>query len=167
MKHIAGSLILGTGLLVLMSMAQADTPKSIEEAHLQRCAKPVFYAQTANHKKEVEICIITPSVSYSFGKVDSAHKEIDLIVPVQNTAYTYRNNQLISLQTFIVKNGKTHYEIFAGRNDEGKPIANLNVYQGTPESGKRLAEIKLDPNTMVNNISHALSEDSIADSESQ
>ncbi|VXC72773.1 conserved exported hypothetical protein [Enterobacterales bacterium 8AC] len=166
MKHIAGSLILGTGSLVLMPMAQADTPKSIADAHLQRCAKPVFYAQTANHKKEVEICVITPSVSYSFGKVGALHKEMDLIVPAENTTYAYQNNQVVSVQSFTVKNGNIRYEIFAGTNDDGGSFASLNVYQGTPEKGKRLAEIKLDPNTVVSNISQALWKEGIVESDS-
>lgn len=90
MKHITAMLLTGCGLtLALLPAAHADTPDALRDAHYQRCAKPVFYAQTLNHKKEVEICIITPSVSYSFGKTGAEHKEMNITVPAQTTGYAY------------------------------------------------------------------------------
>ncbi len=67
-RSIQLPLIVLTSLLVI-PLSYATPHKDLRQAHLSRCAKPVFYAQTANHKKEVEICIVSPSVSYSFGKV--------------------------------------------------------------------------------------------------
>jgi cellobiose-specific phosphotransferase system component IIB len=82
MKH-GTALLLSTGMmLATLSAAKAGTPDALIQAHHQRCGKPVF-AQTANHKKEVEICIITPSVSYSFGKTGAEHKEMDITVPTR------------------------------------------------------------------------------------
>lgn len=154
LKPITSVLLLSTGLLLsCMHAAQAEN---------QHCAKPVFYAQTANHKKEVEICIVTPSVLYSFGKTGATHKEMDITVPAFSTTYAYQSNQAISIQEFTVRNGGTSYQISAGTNDEGEPLASLYVYKGTPENGKLLAEIKLDPHTVVNNISHALADDGVA-----
>ena len=158
LKSIASVLLLSTGLLLsCMHAAQAEN---------QRCEKTVFYAQTANHKKEVEICIATPSVLYSFGKIGATHKEMVITVPVGNTSYAYQSNQVISLQEFTVRNGDTAYQISAGTNDEGEPVASLYVFKGAPDTGKLLAEIKLDPHTAVNNISHALADDGIAESDS-
>ncbi|MBI6179180.1 hypothetical protein JEQ07_02010 [Serratia proteamaculans] len=158
LKSVASVLLLSIGLLLsCMHAAQAEN---------QRCEKPVFYAQTANHKKEVEICIVTPSVLYSFGKTGATHKEMDITVPVGNTSYAYQSNQVISIQELTVRNGGTSYQISAGINDEGEPLASLYVYKGTPETGKLLAEIKLDPHTVVNNISHGLAEDGIPESDS-
>src|SRR5690606_5309575 len=131
------------------------------DAHYQRCAKPVFYAQTLNHKKEVEICIVTPSVSYSFGKTDAEHKEMDITVPPQATGYASQSNQVISLQEFSVRNGDTTYEVSAGSDDDGKPFAALDVYRGNPDTGKHLATISLDPDTVVNDISHGLQDEGI------
>ncbi|WP_262484689.1 hypothetical protein [Citrobacter braakii] len=147
--------------LCILSVAHADTPDALRDAHYQRCGKPVFYAQTMNHKKEVEICIVTPSVAYSFGKTGAEHKEMDITVPAQMTGYAYQSNQVISLQEFTVRNGDTTYLVSAGSSDEGKPFAALDVYQGNPDSGKHLATITLDPNTVVNDISHALQDEGI------
>ncbi|HEN4996627.1 TPA: hypothetical protein U6I48_002119 [Klebsiella aerogenes] len=84
MKHIVALLLTGCGLtLALLPVASANTPDALHNAHYQRCSKPVFYAQTMNHKKEVEICIITPSVSYLFGKIGAE----DIFVPAQRTSY--------------------------------------------------------------------------------
>ncbi|EPN2805209.1 hypothetical protein ACTWOG_002909 [Serratia marcescens] len=161
------ALLLSVGMMLAsLSPVNAGTPNALVQAHHQRCGKPVFYAQTVNHKKEVEICIITPSVSYSFGRTGAAHKEMDITVPAHTTTYAYQSNQVISLQEFTVRNGDVSYQISAGTNDEGKLFASLDVYQGTPETGKHLAEIRLDPNTVVNNISHALAQEGVAESDS-
>lgn len=162
MKHPTALLLLSVGLtLASLPNANAGTPDAFRDAHYQRCAKPVFYAQTLNHKKEVEICIVTPSVSYSFGKTGAEHKEMDITVPAQAAGYAYQNNQVISLQEFSVRNGNTTYEVSAGSDDDGKPFAALDVYRGNPDTGKHLATISLDPDTVVNNISHGLQDEGI------
>lgn len=167
MKHITGQFLLSCALaLSSLPVANASTPDALVQAHHQRCAKPVFYAQTANHKKEVEICIITPSVSYSFGKTGAEHKEMDITAPAHATTYAYQSNQVISLQEFTVRNGDISYQVSTGSNDEDIPFASLDVFQGSPKAGKRLAEIKLDPDTVVNNISHALAAEGIPESDS-
>lgn len=154
LKSIVSVLLLSTGLLLsCMNAVQAEGP---------RCAKPVFYAQTLNHNKEVEICIDTLHVSYSFGKTGATNKEMDITVPAASTTYAYQINQVISIQEFTVRNGETRYQVSAGTNDEGEPVASLYIFKGAPDTGKLLAEIKLDPHTAVNNISHALADDSIA-----
>lgn len=166
MKH-GTTLLLSAGMMLAsLSTVNAATPDTLIQAHHQRCGKPVFYAQTVNHKKEVEICIITPSVSYSFGRTGAEHKEMDITVPVHTTTYAYQSNQVISLQEFTVRNGDTSYQVSAGTNDEGRPFASLDVYKGTPEAGKHLAEIRLAPDTVVNNISHALEQEGVAQSDS-
>lgn len=166
MKHGKALLLSAGMMLASLSAVNAATPDALMQAHHQRCGKPVFYAQTANHKKEVEICIITPSVSYSFGKTGAEHKEMDITVPANSATYAYQSNQVISLQEFTVRNGDTSYQVSAGTNDEGKPFASLDVYQGTPGTGKHLVEIRLDPNTVVNNISHSLAQEDVAESDS-
>jgi hypothetical protein len=166
MKHITALLLSAGVIQASLSVANATTPDALIQAHHQRCGKPVFYAQTADHKKEVEICIITPSVSYSFDRAGAEHKEMDITVPPHATTYAYQSNQVISLQEFTVRNGDTSYQISAGTNDEGKPFASLDVYRGTPDTGKHLAEIRLDPDTVVNNISHALTQEGVAESDS-
>ncbi|MEW5560992.1 hypothetical protein AB1287_12200 [Enterobacter asburiae] len=166
MKHGTALLLSAGMMLASLSAVNAATPDTLIQTHHQRCGKPVFYAQTVNHKKEVEICIITPSVSYSFGRTGAEHKEMDISVPANTTTYAYQSNQVISLQKFTVRNGDTSYQVSAGTNDEGRPFASLDVYQGTPEAGKHLAEIRLDPNTVVNNINHALEQEGVAESDS-
>ncbi|MCC4570377.1 hypothetical protein [Enterobacter hormaechei] len=135
MKHITSLLLTGCGLtLALLPAAHADTPDALSDSHYRRSAKPVFYTQTMSHKKEVEICIVTPSVSYSFGQTGAEHKEMDITVPAHTTTYAYQSNQVISLQAFTVRNGDTSYLLSAGTNDEGRPFAPLDVYQGVPEA---------------------------------
>ncbi|WP_431296891.1 hypothetical protein [Rahnella sp. PAMC 25559] len=154
LKSIVSVLLLSTGLLLsCMNAVQAEGP---------HCAKPVFYAQTLNHNKEVEICIDTLHVSYSFGKTGATNKEMDITVPAASTTYAYQSNQVISIQEFTVRNGETRYQVSAGSNDEGEPVASLYVFKGAPDTGKLLAEVKLDPHTVVNNISHALADDGVA-----
>ncbi|WP_275257306.1 hypothetical protein [Citrobacter koseri] len=166
MKHGKALLLSAGMMLASLSAVNAATPDALMQAHHQRCGKPVFYAQTADHKKEVEICIITPSVSYSFGRTGAETKEMNITVPAHTTTYAYQSNQVISLQEFTVRNGDTSYQVSAGTNDEGRPFASLDVYQGTPEAGKHLAEIRLDPDTVVHNISHALEQEGVAESDS-
>lgn len=167
MKHPTTLLLLSAGLtLASLPNANAGTSDALRGAHYLRCAKPVFYAQTLNHKKEVEICIVTPSVSYSFGKTGAEHKEMNITVPAQMTRYAYQSNQVISLQEFSIRNGDTTYEVSAGSDDDGKPFAALDVYRGSPDTGKHLATIGLDPDTAVNNISHALQSEGIAEQDS-
>lgn len=166
MKH-GKALFLSAGMmLALLSAGNAATPDALIQAHHPRCGKPVFYAQTANHKKEVEICMITPLVSYSFGKTGAEHKEMNITVPAHTTTYAYQSNQVINLQEFTIRNGDTSYQISAGTNDEDRPFASLDVYRGTPEAGKHLTEIRLDPDTVVNNISHSLAQEGVAESDS-
>ncbi|EOW2738719.1 MULTISPECIES: hypothetical protein [Klebsiella] len=136
---------------------------ALHDAHYQHCGKPVFYAQTLNHTREVEICIVTPSVAYSFGKTGAEHKAMDITVPVQMTGYAYQSNQIISLQGFTVRNGDTTYLASAGSDDESKPFAALDVYRGTPDTGKHLATLTLDPNTVVNDISHGLQNEGLSE----
>lgn len=144
-----------------LSGVYAQTPDALRKKNELRCEKLVFYAQTVNHKKEVEICLVSPSVSYSFGKTGAPNKEMELIVPTDKTSYASQNNQVIRLQEFTIRNGNTTYQVSAGTNDEGHNFATLDVYQGTEQTGKHLAEIKLDPKTMVNNIDHSLANEGI------
>lgn len=114
-----------------LSGVYAQTPDALRKKNELRCEKLVFYAQTVNHKKEVEICLVSPSVSYSFGKTGAPNKEMELIVPTDKTSYASQNNQVIRLQEFTVRNGNTTYQVSAGTNDEGHNFATLDVYQGT------------------------------------
>ncbi len=69
--------------------------------------QPVFYAQTANYKKEVEICIVSPSVSYSFGKVGVEKKEMDIFVPANRTSFASQSHRFYSISVFTIRNGDT------------------------------------------------------------
>ncbi|EQB9245383.1 hypothetical protein ACYYIV_004975, partial [Escherichia coli] len=97
-----------------LSGVYAQTPDALRKKNELRCERLVFYAQTVNHKKEVEICLVSPSVSYSFGKTGAPNKEMELIVPTDKTSYASQNNQVIRLQEFTVKNGNTTYQVSAG-----------------------------------------------------
>lgn len=104
LKTITRHLLMSAAVLfTATSVLHAATTDALPQAPGPRCAKPVFYAQTVNHKKEVEICIVTPSVSYSFGKVGAKNKEMDITVPAGNTIYAYQSNQVISIQNFTVR----------------------------------------------------------------
>lgn len=46
------ALLLSAGIMpASLSPVNAGTPDALVQAHHQRCGKPVFYAQTVNHKK--------------------------------------------------------------------------------------------------------------------
>ena len=164
-RSIQLPLIVLTSLLVI-PLSYATPHKDLRQAHLSRCAKPVFYAQTANHKKEVEICIVSPSVSYSFGKVGVAKKEMDIFVPANRTSFASQSNRVYSISEFTIRNGDTTYLVSDGSNEEGQPFSTLDVYKGSVETGKHLVEIKLDPKTVVNNIGYQLADEGIPESDS-
>ncbi|EMZ7258525.1 hypothetical protein ABE341_005139 [Salmonella enterica] len=86
---------------------------------------------------------------------------MNITVPAQTAGYAYQSNQVISLQEFTVRNGDTTYQVSAGSDDDGKPFAAIDVYRGTPDTGKHLATITLDPDTVVNDISHGLQDEGI------
>ena len=88
---------------------------------------------------------------------------MDITVPAQATGYAYQSNQVISLQEFTVRNGDTTYQVSAGSDDDGNPFSALDVYRGSPDTGKHLATITLDPNTVVNDISHGLQNEGISE----
>ncbi|WP_447868308.1 hypothetical protein [Rahnella aceris] len=140
---------------------QNTTKDSLRQALYRRGGKPVFYAQTTDHKKEVQICIVTPSVSYSFGKIGDPNKEMDISIPAGNSTYAAQTMQSASIYEFAVRTGDTRYEVSSGTNDAGEPWASLDVYKGAPETGKHLATIKLAPETVVNNISDELQNEGI------
>ncbi|MGL5288368.1 MAG: hypothetical protein ACRC9N_02550 [Aeromonas sp.] len=152
-KRVIRMLLLSTGLL--LSSVQA----------VQACAVPIFYAKTLNHHKEVSICLNAPYVTYSFGKIGAKHKEMDINVPVANTSYAVSRSQVVSVNNFTVRNGNTYYQASAGRVDGGEPYGSLSVYKGAPGTGKLLVDIKLDTNTVVNNISGSLAEDGVPESD--
>ncbi|UAN18447.1 hypothetical protein KGP20_08360 [Enterobacter asburiae] len=91
---------------------------------------------------------------------------MNITVPTASTSYAYSNNQVISIQNFTVRNGDTSYQVSAGSDDSGEPFASLYVYKGIPETGKLLAEIRLDPATVENNISHTLADEGIPEADS-
>ena len=155
------ALLLSAGIMpASLSPVNAGTPDALVQAHHQRCGKPVFYAQTVNHKKRSRFASSPRRYRIQTG---AEHKEMDITVPAHTTTYAYQSNQVISLQEFTLRNGDTTYRVSAGTNDEGKLFASLDIYKGTPEAGKRLAEIPLDPDTVVNSISHALAQEGMAD----
>lgn len=46
------ALLLSAGIMpASLSPVNAGTPDALVQAHHQRCGKPVFYAQTVNHKR--------------------------------------------------------------------------------------------------------------------
>ncbi len=46
------ALLLSVGMMLAsLSPVNAGTPNALVQAHHQRCGKPVFYAQTVNHKR--------------------------------------------------------------------------------------------------------------------
>ncbi len=51
--------------------------------------------------KEVEICLVSPSVSYSFGKTGAPNKEMELIVPTDKTSYASQNNRLFACRNLL------------------------------------------------------------------
>ncbi|MGL4352098.1 MAG: hypothetical protein ACRCT2_16375 [Plesiomonas shigelloides] len=104
-------------------------------------------------------------MTYSFGKIGAKHKEMDINIPVANTSYAVSRSQVVSVNNFTVRNGNTYYEASAGYVEGGAPYASLSVYKGKPGTGKRLADIKLDTNTVVNNISGSLSEYGVPESD--
>lgn len=161
--YTTGLLLVSAGLLLpALSVARA----SESPAPSPRCARPVFYAQTVNHKKAVEICLVSRGVSYAFGKTGAETKEMDKTVPVRDTTYAWQNNGVIRIQEFTVRMGEIRYQVSAGTNDDGESVASLYVYKGAPETGKLLAEIALDPATVVNNIGPSLAEEGVIQADS-
>lgn len=52
MKHGTALLLSAGMMLASLSAVNAATPDALIQAYHQRCGKPVFYAQTVNHKRK-------------------------------------------------------------------------------------------------------------------
>lgn len=112
------------------------------------CNNPVFSGKTANHAKEVTVCLNNDeTLRYTFGKVNQK-PEMDLTVGANKANWAQSNSRLVSLSEVTIFNGKTKYNVASGSDDEGQAFANLTVYSGA----KVLATIKLDPKTVYNDV---------------
>jgi hypothetical protein len=162
MKH-GTALLLSTGMmLATLSAAKAGTPDAYR--HTTNAAESPSLRRPLTTKKRSRFASSPRRYRTHSGRPAQSIRKWTL--PYRHAAtYAYQSNQVISLQEFTVRNGDTSYQVSAGTNDEGKPFASLDVYQGTPEAGKHLAEIRLAPDTVVNNISHALAEEGVVESD--
>lgn len=112
------------------------------------CNNPVFAGLTANHTKEVTVCLNNDeTLRYTFGKVNQK-PEMDLTVGGDKASWASQSTALTSISEVNIVNGKTVYNVAAGSDDEGQAFAMLTVRSGA----KVLATIKLDPKTVYNDV---------------
>ncbi|MBS0856063.1 MULTISPECIES: hypothetical protein [unclassified Tatumella] len=156
LKHLC--LLTAVTSIISIPVSYAATSNSPDQAKLHRCADPVFYAQTSDHDKEVEVCIIQSEVSYSFGQtVSGVTQQKNIVVPKRNTSFISQGDKKHSLNAFTVYNENTAYQVAYGTNDTGAPFATLDIYNNASGDKHAISHINFDPDTVIGNISYELS----------
>lgn len=152
MKTIAIVLGLVTAALSFAGNAASYDIKTPEEMVGDRCAPGdiIFRAETANHKKEVLVCQWNTNVFYEFGKI-AAQPELSLKKDNTEVKVMIHDDQYRSAEGLAFKNGNVTYHIsFINNMDNGSQESYLLVYNN--KTGKEMANITLDPETVVNYI---------------
>lgn len=115
------------------------------------CGDLVFYGQTANHQKEVRVCLFSKDsqnfVNYRFGKVGQK-PEMDIVKPASAVTYFTPRSAVISSADLNIPNGEFIYAVGSGIDDTGVSHSAIDV----SKNYRTLANIKLDLKTVVNNI---------------
>lgn len=116
-----------------------------------RCAPGdvIFYGQTQNHKKEVLICQLNTNVFYQFGKVG---QEPDLFLKMDSGTIKQlvTDNQSVSSEFLFIRNGDVVYQV--GESTDLASNFTSGLVKVTKYGKGDLAEIMLDPDTVVNGI---------------
>lgn len=116
-----------------------------------RCAPGdvLFYGQTENHKKEVLVCQWNTNIFYQFGKVGK-EPEKSIKLDVSEVSDLITDNQSTSSEYLMIRSGDVVYQVGEGTDvPSGYTSGIVKVIQ----YGKgELAEIMLDPETVVNGI---------------
>ena len=107
----------------------------------------IFYGQTKNHKKEVEVCEINGKYTYRFGKIEQT-PELSFSVPMSAAEVMNSETQFEVIRTITMVNGNTNYIVSYVDGGNNPPMNILTVTQGD----KLLAQMVLDPDTVSSNI---------------
>lgn len=115
------------------------------------CGKLLFSAQTANHKKEVRLCVFSHNdqnyVQYRFGKVGQK-PEMEIIKPTKQAPFEFLKGYDTFHTSVGVNNAGYGYNINYGQSDDGVEFAYINV----DNNGRKVTDIKLDVSTIKGSI---------------
>lgn len=145
MKKLIGVVTLS--LLSFASFAGTDPLEFVGD----RCAPGdvLFYGQTANHKKEVLVCQWGTNIFYQFGKLGH-EPELSLKLDVSQVTELITDNQTTSSEYLVVPNGNMVYQI--GQSSDLPSAYTYGIVKVIKQGKGELAEIMLDPDTVVNGI---------------
>lgn len=107
----------------------------------------VFYGKTTNHNKAVEICNFANEYNYIFGKVDDT-PELNIYIPSSKIKIESLKGHDVGITTITLPNGNVKYEVGYTQSEGTKGEYAINVWQ----KEKIIAAVKLDPETVINNI---------------
>ena len=108
----------------------------------------VFYGMSANHKKEVTICKVPNGFSYNFAKVGGESEKY--LVAADNVAEVMASSNVDgAIETITIPTGNINY-VVGFTSVEGAPAQGYNLV--VQKNYKPIAIIKLDENTVMNNI---------------
>lgn len=148
MKYALIALALSTAVLSFSSQAGTDPLDAIGD----RCAPGdvIYYGQNLKHTKEVLICQWGNKIFYSFGVVGK-QPELNLKSDNVETKSEVSDGNNWSTEYVYVPNGNIVYRVgHTGDFIQNTEEETIRVYSDVHE--EPIAEIKLDPATVVNGI---------------
>ena len=107
----------------------------------------VFYGKTLSHNKSVEVCKLTDGYNYKFGKSEGT-PDINITVPVDNVELDDLKGYDTGITTIAIPNGNVKYKVGYVMPEGMEGRYEITVWQNE----KKLALIKLDKDTVTNNI---------------
>ncbi|MFZ4171109.1 hypothetical protein ACEV60_21010 [Enterobacter ludwigii] len=117
----------------------------------------VFYGKTTNHNKAVEICNFAKEYNYIFGKIDGI-PELNIYIPSSKIKIENLKGHNVGITTIMVPNGNVKYEVGYTQSEGTEGEYAINVWQ----KDKKIAAVKLDPETVINNIGNYANDDTNA-----
>lgn len=130
------------------------------------CDRVIFSGLTFKKDKQVQVCLNDHGIVYTFGPVGNTSPELDIrVAPSEANWFKYSTNIWdtkmppgkdikVKGEGFSIKNGTYRYQLSIGQNGETHHET-IKVYH----ADKRLAKIRLNPNTIYSNIDYYLEDD--------
>lgn len=121
---------------------------NVSTALANDCPKIIFYGETTDHKKEVFVCLVSPSeLQYFFGKVRSGDPEVSFSADPSTASWGDKKDGDAILSEITLINGDLSYVIKYGYDHEGDSFAGIEVYKDY----KRVSLIPISPSGYIGN----------------
>lgn len=122
-----------------------------------KCDQVIFSGLDINHQKSVKVCLSGKKVSYTFGSINSAKNDLDMIITPDKASWDYYvngKNKRVSIKTITVKTGPYTYKMTTGKNEGELEKSLLRVYKDNVTGPINF--ITLDNETIINEVNPTL-----------